>query len=219
MFYDTGRVDQKGIPVISVAQSKHTTPPVTRKPGSSNRALIFRSTNEPDDVPNDSSSSFDDENEDGPRNTSRHEDDRYEYSDRHSPQIRRTSKHDSNNQTALKLAVGWGQRTENKWSGPRDRRFTTDEYKKHYSQAMELFEAPTSIRLKVLPLALYGDALEEYYGFNKSNSNSGRKMIRNSSALIRVLSERLETPEFIMIQKAQWADVRLSDLRKRGESD
>lgn len=52
-------------------------------------------------------------------------------------------------------------RPENKWSGLRDRRYTTDEYVRHYSHMMGMFEATSSFRVNILTMALTDDALDE----------------------------------------------------------
>lgn len=118
--------------------------------------------------------------------------------------------------STLKLASGFLAKLENKWSGPRDRYFTADEYARHYSHIMDMCEASTKVRMMFLPFAFRDDALDEYNANFRDEVRQGK--YRNASAVIREISQRLETPEFKMFNMNQWVTLRMSDVRKTGDS-
>ncbi len=113
--------------------------------------------------------------------------------------------------TYLKLAMQFLSRPENKWSRPRDKRYSTDEYVRHYSHMMTLFEATSSRRVHLLTMALTDDALDEYYSHVKYKEEYDH--INNESELIRIVSKRLETPKFYMMIKNKWWETKLCDVR------
>ncbi len=82
-------------------------------------------------------------------------------------------------------------RSETKWFGPRDTRYSTDEYVRHYSDMMMLFQATSSFRVHILTVALTDDELDEYCSHVKDKEDY--RHINNASALIRSVSKKLET--------------------------
>ena len=109
------------------------------------------------------------------------------------------------NRETLKLAVQFLTRLENKWSGPEDPRYTTDEYVQRFSRMMKLFGATTTLRIRLLLLALAGDALEEYTN-NVENSKKYKK-VRQASGLLRIVGGKLETPEFKTMKRNEWTNL------------
>lgn len=117
----------------------------------------------------------------------------------------------------MKMAFQFVGRSENKWSGPRDKRYTIDEFVTHYSHLMSLIVASTKIRLTFLPLSLRDEAFDEYYSIIKNSKEF--KHIQNSSAIIRIISEKFQTPEFKMLLRNQLTVLKLSEVRSEGDTD
>ncbi len=111
---------------------------------------------------------------------------------------------------SLKLAIQHFSRPENKWFGPLDKRYRTDEYVQMYSHDILLFGATTSIIIKVLLFALMDDAQGEYIDHVKDSEEYSQ--LRNASSIIRIVGKRLETPEFIALAKNKWFDIALEDV-------
>ena len=116
------------------------------------------------------------------------------------------------NRESLKLAVQFLSRPENKWSGPEDPRYNTDEYVQRFSRMMKLFGATSTLRILLLHLALAGHALEEYTN-NVQNSKKYKKA-RQASALIRIVASKLETPELTTMKRNEWTNLTLDDMKK-----
>ncbi len=73
---------------------------------------------------------------------------------------------------------------------------------------MSLFQTISSLRVHMLTMALTEDALDEYYSHVKDKKEYSH--INNASALIRIVSKRLETPEFYMMIKNKWSETKLA---------
>eukprot|EP00171_Calliarthron_tuberculosum_P002178 IDg2178t1 len=64
--------------------------------------------------------------------------------------------------STMMLTTSFLMKNEYKWSGPRDRFFTAEEYVRHYAHIMDMCDATTRIGMIFLPFAFKDDALEEF---------------------------------------------------------
>eukprot|EP00171_Calliarthron_tuberculosum_P015515 IDg15515t1 len=110
----------------------------------------------------------------------------------------------------IKLAVQFFSKTKNMWSGSRDSYYTTEAYVRQFTYVMELFGMSSSKRVKILLFALKENALEEYYSSIKDLSKYSS--IRNSSALLKIISQNPETPELLMSNRNRWSSLKLSEF-------
>eukprot|EP00171_Calliarthron_tuberculosum_P022387 IDg22387t1 len=92
--------------------------------------------------------------------------------------------------STMKLATSFLMKNEHKWSGPRDRFFTAEEYVRHYAHIMDMCDATTRIRMIFLPFAFKDDALEEFNTNFRDQVKQG--IYRNASGVIREISQQLE---------------------------
>lgn len=74
----------------------------------------------------------------------------------------------------MKLALQFVTKSENKWSGPRDQFYTTEEYIRHFDYTMRLFNVSSQNRVRMLPLALRNDGLDEFYKVEKETDTMKR---------------------------------------------
>lgn len=79
--------------------------------------------------------------------------------------------------------------------------YTTDENARHYSNIMDIFETSTNVRMMFLPFAFKDDDLDEFSARFLEELKQG--LYRISSAVIRKISQRLETPGFKMYNMDQ----------------
>ena len=80
---------------------------------------------------------------------------------------------------------------------------------------MALFEVTTGVRISLLHMALYDEALEFY--IRRIENLKQYKHIRNASALIQIVSEGLETLEFKAKKRMEWTIVTIYDMKIGGE--
>ncbi len=107
-------------------------------------------------------------------------------------------------------------KTENRWVGPKDYLFTTEDFIEHFSDFMSLLNAPNWLRMPCLKLSLKVDALEEYH------ANFSQKVkhceFRNSPNALTALGLSLKTSEYKAFTKKQWNTMTLADTRDSGDS-
>lgn len=74
-----------------------------------------------------------------------------------------------------------------------------EEYIRYFDHMIKLFGVDSQGRVKLLPLAVKNDALDEFYLLPEDPKKLQKS--RKSSSIFRAISQTLETPEFGMLQK------------------
>lgn len=224
---DTGRRDHRGYPIYEYGQYDTDEEDTSNDPNQGGNNRGNPEQNKPssccpdNDEEDPSSLNMPIERDPGPEmgdsGTDRSESGPTLFRDRnnHSIPTRMTMPEDKQDFSALKLALQFVSRPENKWSGPRDQYYTTEEYIRHFDYTMRLFNISSRNRVRMLPLTLKSDALDEFYKLEKDSKTL--KKVTNASAIIRIISKTLETPEFMIMHKNMWTSMTMASVRREGD--
>ena len=116
----------------------------------------------------------------------------------------------------IKDIINYFSKSENRWSGLRDTRYTTQEFIDHYNDLMDAHRVSKPARLKCLSFVFRGDAADEYRSGFRTRVKQGE--FRNASRVIKALAKNLETSEYLTYIRDQWNTLTLADVREEGET-